>query len=114
MKKLMMIFSFLSCYLSSLAQVSSQKIIAGPLLGQIELRTAAIWVQVDSSVKRLAIKYWKHNDNSQVITQAYNGVFGMEFNPITFQLGRLDMNTQYDYDFIVDGRASNNVASFTT
>ncbi|PWT77790.1 MAG: phosphodiesterase [Bacteroidetes bacterium] len=114
MKKLLMIFSFSPFLLSSFAQVPSHKIIAGPLLGQVELRTAAIWIQVDSSVRKLAIKYWKHNDKDRSVTQAFNGELGMEFNPVTFQVGGLDMNTQYDYDFIVDEKTSGNIASFKT
>ncbi|HEX4850612.1 MAG TPA: hypothetical protein VFV08_07395, partial [Puia sp.] len=114
MKKLLMIFSFSSVIVSSLAQVSSDKIISGPLLGQVELRTAAIWIQVDSSVKSLAIRYWKHNNPGQVNTQVYKGQLGMEFNPVTFQVGGLEMNTQYDYNFLVNGKTSHNTSSLVT
>jgi alkaline phosphatase D len=74
------------------------QIIAGPMLGQVELRTAKIWVEVPpgSSVELL---YWKkenaNRSGSQRLSLTTNSAAW--FAPVTFDLVGLDINTTYEY-----------------
>ena len=74
------------------------QLIAGPMLGQVELRTAKIWVEVPpgSSVELL---YWKkenaNRSGSQRLSLTTNAAAW--FAPVTFDLVGLDINTTYEY-----------------
>ena len=55
MKKVLLIISFLWHIIISNAQISPKnKIISGPMLGQVELRTATVWIEVTAVVKTIA------------------------------------------------------------
>jgi hypothetical protein len=41
------------------ANAQDKTIVAGPMLGQVELRTARIWIEAGSVAKTAAVKYWK-------------------------------------------------------
>jgi alkaline phosphatase D len=115
MKRLLLIISFLWHVVISIAQLSPKnKIISGPMLGQVELRTATLWVEVNASVKTVAVRYWKKNDIKAAQIKTYKGSLGNEFNPIQMEIGGLDINTAYQYVFLIDGISSNTIASFTT
>ncbi|MBS1599417.1 MAG: alkaline phosphatase family protein [Bacteroidetes bacterium] len=114
MKKLLLIISFL-CHICSIAQVSSKnKIISGPMLGQVELRTATVWIEVNATVKTVAVRYWKKDDINTAITETYKGPLGNKFNPVKIEIGGLDFNSTYQYQFIIDGAPANTTALFTT
>lgn len=104
--------TFLALFLFS-AILSGAQIVAGPMLGPVELRDAKIWLEVAPSVKNVQLVYSKRGQ-PQTRTVPYTGVLGNPFNPIQFHIGNLDINTTYDYSFIVDGRASRQQGSFTT
>ena len=115
MKKVLLIISFLWHILISNAQPSANnKIISGPMLGQIELRTASIWIEVDAAVKTIAIKYWEKDDPKTARVKIYKGSLGNEFNPVKMEIGGLDFNTTYQYNFLVDGTTANVSGTFTT
>ena len=91
---------FFTISLSANAQV-----VYGPMLGQVELRTAQVWVQVEPTVKSVAVKYFKTGQATTFKTTAYKGVLGKDFNTVKLVLTGLDVNTAYDYQFIIDGKA---------
>lgn len=76
------------------------------MLGQVELRTAEVWIQVSPSVRSVAVKYWKKVAASNVKTAFYKGVLGQDFNTVKIALTSLDFNSTYQYQFILDGQPS--------
>jgi alkaline phosphatase D len=84
-------------------------IISGPMLGQIELRTANVWLQVAPEVKSVAIKFTaiqadKKATGKETGTVYYSGTLGKEYNPVKIELNGLKMNTTYRYTILVNGK----------
>src|SRR5690349_4116765 len=73
-------------------------ILAGPMLGFVELRSAKIWCEVSQSTEKVSINFKKVGANANGSTIVYKGSLGESFNPITFQLTGLDFNTSYQYE----------------
>jgi alkaline phosphatase D len=94
--------------------IGQPRIISGPMLGQIELRDAKIWVEVSPEVKSVSIQYYKANKPSESKTVLYKGELGNDFNPIIFSIGGLDFNTTYQYKLWINNKATNYGGSFTT
>ncbi|MCU0380398.1 MAG: alkaline phosphatase family protein [Chitinophagaceae bacterium] len=95
----------------------SRGIISGPMLGQVELRTAAVWVEVAQDVTTLKLRYWKKgSDKKSAQVIPWKGEIGNAFNPVLFQVGGLDPATTYSYE--VEAAVRNGVVaregSFTT
>ena len=94
-------------------------ILSGPMLGQTELRTASIWMEVKPDVKLVALRYWKSgSDKKQSRVINWKGSLGNEFNPVVFQVGGLDPATTYNYEAEATGSEKGAVTlkqgSFTT
>ncbi len=83
---------------------SRNGLISGPMLGNIELRNAKIWLEVAPSVKKVEIRYYAEGGMTEVQTQVYKGELGKAFNPIRFELNGLNMNTTYRYGLLMDGK----------
>lgn len=94
--------------------VAQPKIISGPMLGPVELRDAKIWLEVSPEVKTVSIIYYKKADNKSPKAIMYKGELGNDFNPITFVIGGLDVNTTYSYKFSINGKPTNKGGEFTT
>jgi len=90
------------------------QIVSGPMLGQVEFRDAKIWLEVSPSVKNLQLIYHKKGDPSKTKTVSYKGTLGNDFNPVQFNIGGLDLNTTYQYRFLVDGKPVKQNGEFTT
>ena len=90
------------------------QIISGPMLGPVEVRDAKIWIEVAPTVKQVHLKYHKKNEPGKFNTVIYRGELGNEFNPIQITIGGLEMNTTYDYTFIIDGKQTKQKGTFTT
>jgi alkaline phosphatase D len=73
-------------------------IVAGPMLGFVELRTANIWCEVSHSTQKVSISYKKDGGSSASSSVVYKGTLGQEYNPVSFQLTGLDFNTSYQYE----------------
>lgn len=78
-------------------------LVSGPWAGNIELRNATIWAEVESDVKTVAIKYSSDND-AKGKTVVYKGGLGKEFNPVKIELNGLQLNTVYLYTLILNGK----------
>ena len=99
MKKIFLLATFLY-YNQIFAQI-----VAGPLLGYVEHREAAIWVEVDSKAGKVGVEYWpKSNSNNKTVIH-YQGALKNKYNPLTIILPELQMNTIYQYQFEIDGKA---------
>ncbi len=84
------------------------------MLGQIELRTAVVWLQVSADIKSVSVIYWKegHSENPHKII--FSGELGKEFNPIQIELNGLDINSMYEYRFELNGSPSKASGRFRT
>jgi alkaline phosphatase D len=112
-KRNLLIVFFYGLLSTSFGQ-SSALIVSGPMLGQVELRSAIIWIELSPKVRTATIRYWKKSDPQKIFRQEYHGLLGKEFNPVKFLIGGLDFNSNYEYDFLLNGKASAGKAEFTT
>ncbi|MEO8769260.1 MAG: alkaline phosphatase D family protein [Ferruginibacter sp.] len=85
---------------------------SGPWAGNVALRNATIWAEVTTSVKTVSVKYYQQKNPVAIKIIAYKGTLGNEFNPIKIELNGLDINTEYIYQLIIDGKPI--TTSFTT
>lgn len=108
MKKLLII-----CLPLILFFIAPAQIISGPMLGQVELRTAKIWLEVAPSAKQISLQYGKRGRSTKK-SVLYKGQLGNEFNPVIFSIGGLDINSSYEYGFIIDGKQATQKGEFIT
>jgi alkaline phosphatase D len=64
-------------------------LLSGPMLGQVELRSAVIWLEVAPTVKKAEIRYYETGTATPPQTMLYRGELGRSFNPIKFELNGL-------------------------
>ena len=86
-----------------------QGIVSGPWAGNVEMRTATIWVEVTRDVKTVAVKFRAlHDDEGSTGLEsgmvAYKGKLGNDFNPVKIELNGLKINTGYSYSIWINGR----------
>lgn len=84
---------------------SSKDIIAGPMLGQVELRTAKIWVEVKPGVP-IELWYWKKGNMGASNRLAQTTATRSWYAPVTFNLVALEMNTTYEYQVITSNKGT--------
>ena len=83
---------------SSIAQTSAD-IISGPMLGQVEMRTAKIWLEVKPG-STVEIWYWKKGNISGAKKLSESTNPKSWFATVLFTLVGLDMNTVYEYQIV--------------
>lgn len=93
--------------------MAQKPVVAGPMPGYVELRTAKIWMQFSDEVKSASISY--RAASSSRLQSKNIQLKGGEFNTATFELSGLDPGTAYSY-YIAAGASRNYVdsGSFTT
>ena len=89
---------------TSIAFSQQQNLISGPWAGDVQMRTAIIWAEVSSNVKKVAVQYYNENNPVKKSTVIYKGVLGNPFNPIRIPLYGLDFNTTYYYSLLIDDK----------
>jgi len=114
MKKLWLIFFFMPVLFAGAQQLPADAIVSGPMTGQVELRTATIWLQVSANISSVTLIYWKEGHPEIFRQKNYEGVLGKEFNPIQIEIGGLDMNSSYEYEFILNHAKSRARGTFQT
>lgn len=77
-------------------------IVSGPMLGYVEHREVAIWIETTPDVKTLQLNYWKKDGKKKTLN--YTGELGKNYNPVKFILSPLDMNTDYNYEIIANNK----------
>ena len=92
------------------------KLVSGPWAGDVQMRTAIIWAEVNADVKKVAVKYYSVKNPVTKRTAVYKGSMGNDFNPIKIQVNGLDYNTEYYYTLLIDDKEINTgfVTKFTT
>ena len=88
------------------------QIVAGPMLGHVEFRTAKIWVEVTPGSK-IELKYWTKNNPSSSVTMSEQTSKDRWYAPHIFDLVDLQMNTGYDYSVKVTDPKTRAIASAT-
>lgn len=79
-----------------------QKLISGPWAGNVELRSATIWLEVSPQVKSIAVKYYPEGKVSMSKTISSKTEPGKDFNPIKIDINALEPNTKYHYEIWID------------
>jgi len=100
MYKRCLLFFLLSALLTrSLAQES---FISGPMVGQVELRTASIWIESSVTAKP-QLRYWVKGGSGTVYYARVNSsptATSQGFNPVLFSLGGLVPQTTYEFQVV--------------
>lgn len=111
MQKIIGVVIIITCVCQHLC--AQKPIVAGPMPGYVELRTAKIWVQFSDDVKSASISY--RPVSSSRLQSKKMQLDGGEFNTAIFELTGLDPGTVYSY-YITTGASRNYVdsGSFTT
>ena len=106
--------SFSLSFFLLLNAFAQPRIIAGPMLGPVELRDAKVWVEVSPEVKSVSLQYNKKGNGKSVKTIIYKGELGNDFNPLQFTIGGLDFNTTYEYKIWINGKTTQKGGELTT
>jgi alkaline phosphatase D len=114
MKKLWLIFYFIPVLFTRAQSLQPGSIVSGPMLGQVELRTATLWLEVSTGVSSVTLIYWKKYHPETFLQKNYDGILGKEFNPVQIEIGGLDINSSYEYQFILNHVKSPATGSFHT
>jgi len=114
MKKLWLIFYFIPFTLTQAQSLQPDVIIAGPMLGQVELRTVTLWIQVSSILTSVILVYWKSEHLEIFWQKNYEDKLGAEFNPLQIDIGGLEINSQYEYQFVLNNLKSSAPGTFHT
>ncbi len=103
MKKLLLILAITISSIHLFAQ--DPQFISGPMLGYVEHRSALIWCEVNQEVKSATIRYWEIDNTEYFYEFDYEGKLGNPYNTIRFELVKLKLNTKYQYEIILNGKA---------
>jgi len=90
--------------LSLNSNAQSSKLISGPWAGNTELRTAEIWLEVSTDVKKVAVNYYPTSNPTNIRKVTYKGELGQSFNPVKISLTSLEPNTKYNYQIYIDNK----------
>lgn len=104
MKKHFFCLSMLLICLPLFIHAQKSKLISGPWAGNVELRTAMIWLEVSADVKKVAVEYYATSNSTSKKIVAYKGELGKLFNPIKLALNDLELGTTYQYLVLLDGK----------
>ena len=92
------------------------------MLGPIEYRDAKVWIEVTQQVRSVSLQVKKKArpgdpvgpGDAKTRTIVYKGQLGNDFNPLQITIGGLEPNTTYEYQFMIDGKASTAKGQLTT
>jgi alkaline phosphatase D len=95
---------FSAYFLTAFPQVQTKGLLkSGPMLTQVELRTARIWIETAPSVSEAAIEYWEKLDSLQQKIRKNFPISSQhtDFRPLQIELGGLKINTTYQYNILI-------------
>ncbi len=91
------LLSLLFClFFSILFAQKNTAIVSGPMLGQIDMRTAQVWVEVKPGTL-VQLWYWKKGNMKEAKFLVQTTDKQAWFTPVKFELVGLDINTTYEY-----------------
>ena len=100
-----LVLVLLFCLTNGIAQ--TQKLKSGPWAGNVELRSAIIWMEVAAGARRVKVTCYKLPGRTLAGNFVYEGTLGKEFNPVKVNITGLDVNTRYSYEVEIDGTKEN-------
>jgi alkaline phosphatase D len=80
------------------------KLVSGPWAGNVGLRTATIWAEVDPTAKKVSVKYEAQKIGSAEKIELCKTALGNDFNPVKIALNGLEFNTTYIYKLFIDDK----------
>lgn len=83
---------------------NKSKLVSGPWAGNVELRTALIWLEVSADVKKVSVEYFETSHFNTKKLVVFKGELGKSFNPIKLELNDLEFGTTYQYSVLLDGK----------
>ncbi len=101
MKKVSLLFIFL-LFISFTTAISQSLLVAGPMLGWVEHRSALIWCAVSPEVKEATIRYWESTNTDYFYELDYTGTLGKPYNPIKFEIPKLKPDVLYNYEIFLN------------
>jgi alkaline phosphatase D len=104
MQKIIFYFLFFTFYFNSIFAQQNNGLISGPWAGNVDLRTAVIWLEVSPSVKKVSVSYYPKSDLKNIQKVTFKGELGKPFNPVKLELNGLEFGTTYQYDINLDGK----------
>ena len=104
MQKIIFYFLLFTFFFNVSSAQQNNVLISGPWAGNVELRTAMIWLEVAPSVKKVSVTYAPKSDSKITKTVTYKGELGKDFNPVKIELNELEFGTTYNYDVNIDGK----------
>ncbi len=109
-------YFILSFFLTIALHLSAQNkmVVSGPMLCQVELRTARIWAELDVDAKSASIRYWKKGIPDKKWSKKFQVDDDADFKPVQLEIGGLEMNTTYQYAIVVNNIATGFGGEFTT
>ncbi|MEY4926495.1 MAG: hypothetical protein RI894_931, partial [Bacteroidota bacterium] len=81
---------------------ATKYVVSGPMMGFVEHRSAALWFEVSAAADIVELEYWQTADPKIRKRIAYKGELSDTYNPLTFTLDELAMNTEYEYALYVN------------
>lgn len=89
----------------SLSAFAQTELISGPWAGNVEMRTAAIWLEVSPQVKKVSVQYAPtlQPDRAQQLEFSVKSKQS-GFLPVKFSLNNLEPNTTYQYSIKLNGK----------
>ncbi len=103
MRSLRLIAILTSLYFISHTAVA--QIVAGPMPGHVELRTAKIWVEVKPR-NSVELWYWKKGNLAAAQKLSATTDAAYWFAPVVFNIVGLEMNTTYEYQVLVNNKTN--------
>ena len=97
-------YAIILLFISINSSAQNKPLISGPWAGNVQIKTATIWAEVNSTVKKVAVQYYLTNNAAVKKTIAYKGELGKDFNPVKIELTGLEMNSKYNYQLIIDDK----------
>jgi alkaline phosphatase D len=101
-------FTRLSAVLLSLYFIglsAAAQVVAGPMPGHTELRTAKIWVEVTPGTA-VELWYWKKGSIASARKLSATTNAAQWYAPVVFDLVGLDVNTTYEYQVLTNNRTN--------
>lgn len=107
-------FAWLLVYCLPVLAQEKTGVVSGPMLAQVELRSARLWFEAGTDLKSAAVKYWKEGEKN-ISTAPFTKINGYDrFSPMQVEIGGLEMNSRYHFRIIYNGRETNHTGSFFT
>lgn len=80
------------------------QLVSGPMLGPVELRTAKLWIEVKPG-SSVDLWYWKKGEMNLAKKLSRKTSGDLWFAPLIFDVVALEINTVYEYQFVVNNPA---------